>query len=207
MLEKIRKIRNWCFLLLLALGSLHWSVRAAQNTLLQRGIAEKTLRFHVLANSDSEEDQRVKLQVRDAVLAYLEEAEQKRNPAAGREAQRQFLLAHLEGMEAAANCILDAQKMNYRAVASLERCYFPDRTCGAVTYPAGWYEALRIRLGSAGGHNWWCVLYPRISFSDCLHAVGREGQLQELEETLTEAEYEELLREPKRWKIGFRWLR
>ena len=56
------------------------------------------------------------------------------------------------------------------------------------------------------GHNWWCVLYPRLCFTDCLHAVVEEGEQQELKEVLTEEEYETLLHEPGRWKIGLRIL-
>ena len=104
-----------------------------------------------------------------------------------------------------ANRVLASEGADYRAVAALETCYFPDRTYGACTFPAGYYEALRIRLGEARGHNWWCVLYPRLCFTDCLHAVVEEEQLEQLEEVLTAEEYDTLLQEPGRWKVAFRW--
>ena len=118
----------------------------------------------------------------------------------------QFLKSHLPEIEAVANQTLVGQHQSYRATAAIETVYFPERTYGTCSFPAGWYEALRIRLGEAKGHNWWCVLYPRLCFTDCLHAVVEEGEQQELKEVLTEEEYETLLHEPGRWKIGLRIL-
>lgn len=209
---------------------LHLSVAAARQSLLQHGIADEVLRFHVLANSDSEEDQRIKLCVRDAVLEYLSKHMQGSEEAAGtgsvyadraraedqmqfiEESQiagktrlKQYLTTHLPELTDVANRVLASEGADYRAVAALETCYFPDRTYGACTFPAGYYEALRIRLGEARGHNWWCVLYPRLCFTDCLHAVVEEEQLEQLEEVLTVEEYDTLLQEPGRWKVAFRW--
>lgn len=234
-----------CMILISVL--LHLSVAAARQSLLQHGIADEVLRFHVLANSDSEEDQRIKLCVRDAVLEYLsehmqgtEETAGNRSGYAGKDAVgetaaetgsacadraqakdemqfaeksqitektllKQYLTTHLPELTDVANCMLASEGADYRAVAALETCYFPDRTYGACTFPAGYYEALRIRLGEARGHNWWCVLYPRLCFTDCLHAVVEEEQLEQLEEVLTVEEYDTLLQEPGRWKVAFRW--
>lgn len=161
---------------------LFWS---GQRMLLQRGIAEEVLRFHVLANSDSAVDQAVKLEVRDAVLAWLEEAQIERSVTQGKketantgtendssfmsdlesekntkEKEEEFLRAHLTELEAVANNVLASKGQSYQAHAELTTCYFPERTYGACTFPAGWYEAFRIKLGKAKGHNWWCVLYP-----------------------------------------------
>lgn len=216
---------------------LNAGVAAAHRTILQQGIAEEVVRFHVLANSDSDRDQEIKYMVRDEVLRRMQEemrtaekrrvgerqtrkgeadagkgaeevkmqAEEKSADLSEKEAAEQFLRAHLKEIEAAANRVLAEQGVSYRAEASLEQCYFPDRTYGDCTFPAGWYEALRIRLGEARGHNWWCVLYPALCFSDCLHAAVCEDGMAELKETLSAEEYESLLRKPGEWKISFRW--
>lgn len=206
---------------------LFWS---GQRMLLQRGIAEEVLRFHVLANSDSAADQAVKLEVRDAVLAWLEEAQVERSVTQGKketantgtetdssfmsdlesekntkEKEEEFLRAHLTELEAVANNVLASKGQSYQAHAELTTCYFPERTYGACTFPSGWYEAFRIKLGKAKGHNWWCVLYPRLCFTDSLHAVVKEEEMQQLSDVLTEAEYDSLLHEPSRWKFTFRW--
>lgn len=163
----------------------------AHQTILQQGIAESVLRFHVLANSDSEEDQAVKLEVRDAVLNWINEemiaqieadtvelpGEQDEKIASYELANdnkvkiEAFLQENMENIVAVADQVLEECGMPYRASAKIEQCYFPDRTYGECTFPAGWYDALRICLGEAKGHNWWCVLYPRLCFADCLYVV------------------------------------
>ncbi len=238
----------WKTILLILVLSLimRGSVHAAQHVLLQQGIAGEVLRFHVLANSDSEKDQRVKYLVRDAVLAYLQDEmehvkdgnnsgmqtiseSEGRNEArtdsenqgvfenlgtrmvsenpesTGRAQMKEFLQNNLREIERISDQVLAEQGMPYRAEAALETVWFPDRTYGDCTFPAGRYEALRVKLGEADGHNWWCVLYPRLCFSDSVHAVVEEDQKKELEEVLTVEEYEELLKKPARWKISFRW--
>ena len=202
---------------------LYMSVHAGERALMQQKIASEVLRFHVLANSDSEEDQAVKYQVRDAVLAWLEEElqvieekqeaeflekrsdEGRRGVLDGREETMKLLQGRLAELKAVADGVLDEAGMAYCASAEVTRCYFPDRTYGSCTFAAGWYDALRIRLGEAKGQNWWCVLYPRLCFQDCLHAVMEDEQLQELQEVLTVEEYESLLTQPQKWKLAFRW--
>lgn len=198
----------------------YMSVYAGKQAILQQNIASEVMRFHVLANSDSEEDQAVKYQVRDAVLAWLEENlvqtanEQEREAMQGCSAEtsaqkyemEKMLENHLREIEEIAKEVLKAAGMDYRASAEVMRCYFPDRTYGDCTFAAGWYDALRIKLGEAKGQNWWCVLYPRLCFQDCLHAVIEEDQMQKLEEVLTVEEYESLFEQPQKWKLAFRWI-
>ena len=118
---------------------------------------------------------------------------------------KEFLQNNLREIERVSDQVLSEQGMSYSAETALETVWFPNRTYGDCTFPAGWYEALRVKLGKADGHNWWCVLYPRLCFYDSVHAVVEEDQKKELEEVLTVEEYEELLKKPARWKISFRW--
>ena len=223
--------RQVCILTGIFLAAIYMSVGAAERSILQQGIAEEVLRFHVLANSDSEADQAVKYRVRDAVLEWMSqeiqrgsesdyesancvmissssqiaESSQDTENEKQKEKVMSFAQDHLEDLELVADQILAENDMDYQATAEIVRCYFPDRTYGDYTFPAGWYEALRIRLGEAEGQNWWCILYPQLCFQDCLHAVVEEEQLQELEEMLTVEEYESLLQKPQKWKLALRW--
>ena len=72
----------------------------------------------------------------------------------------------------------------------MTNCYFPDKTYGDITFPNGYYDALRIEIGEAKGHNWWCVLYPNLCFVDAVHAVVPDEGKEELKEVLDEEEYE-----------------
>lgn len=220
MMEWKKKIRSIVLTVVCAV-ILHAGVSYAHQQLLQQGIAEEVLRFHVLANSDSEQDQAVKLLVRDAVLSWVSgEMEQQETDTAlsyaeesgkyGQETNRktemeQFLSAHLTEIKKAADDVLLQNGFTYQSTVRIVTCYFPDRTYGDCTFPAGWYKALRISLGEAKGHNWWCVLYPELCFSDCLHAVVEEEQMEKLEAVLTAEEYERLLQQPEKWNITWKW--
>ncbi|MCC8067102.1 MAG: stage II sporulation protein R [Clostridiales bacterium] len=209
---------------------LHSSAAAIQHSSLQQRIAEKVVRFHILANSDSAVDQNIKYEVRDAVLAWISEAmpeyenrilsqevsvgsktgsallpEEELTDWNDRDKVLQFLSGNLSQIEEAANDVLEVQGVSYHASVELTQSYFPDRTYGNCTFPAGWYEALRICLGSAKGRNWWCLIYPGLCFTDCLHAVVEDDELSTLEEILTVEEYQSLLQSPDQWKLSFRW--
>ena len=148
---------------------------------VQEHLAEEVLRFHVLANSDSRTDQAVKMEVRDAVLSYLKEVLPEELDV--KETTR-WMRGHTEEIRQVAE-----QKTVSVAVTT---CYFPDRTYGDVTFPAGNYKTLRIELGDAAGHNWWCVLYPNLCFLDTTNAVLPEKGKQQLKKVLTEEEYSEV---------------
>ena len=85
---------------------------------------------------------------------------------------------------------LEKEGYDYLAKAEVTTCYFPDKRYGDVLFPEGWYEALRIRLGEAEGHNWWCVLYPNLCFTNATCAVVSEDGKKELKKALTAEEYE-----------------
>lgn len=125
--------------------------------------AEAPLRFHIIANSDSEADQQIKMQVRDAVLL----ATQQGIESCGNEAQaEEYIDTNLEIIEATANAVLEESGVDYRAHAEMGTFHFPDRTYRDVTYPEGDYRALRIVLGEGGGENWWCVIFPPLCISE-----------------------------------------
>lgn len=156
---------------------------------IQQGIAGEILRFHVIANSDSKEDQALKLKVRDAVVEYMKdllEGAEDLEATKGRVAER------LADIEELAMRIVEKEQAGYPVHAELTECYFPRKSYGDCTFPAGRYEALRICIGKAEGKNWWCVLFPNLCFVDSIHAVVPEEQKEELKNVLTEEEYESL---------------
>lgn len=161
----------------------------ARTTAVQKELAGEVFRFHVLANSDSEEDQAVKLKVRDAVIAYMEEAMPESDETTA-EATKRWARGHLRELKQIAEQTLQENGYSYGATAEVVKDYFPEKTYGDVIFPEGEYEALRLRLGEAGGHNWWCVLYPGLCFNDQTCAVVDEDGKKELKGTLTAEEYE-----------------
>ena len=148
-------MKKWLILLgLLAIFVYMGSIVADKQQL-----TANVLRLHVVANSDSAEDQAIKLKVRDAVLTAAEAV------IAGAEdkAQAQTMLAaHLENLEAAANTVLDELGCTDRAQVTLTEEAFSTREYDTFTLPAGVYDALRVTIGEGQGRNWWCVVFPSL---------------------------------------------
>lgn len=122
-------------------------------------LREGLIRLHVVANSDSEEDQRIKLQVRDAVTASLQKSLAE---AADVEQARAYLQENLPKIQEVANAALAKAGFDGEAVVTLCREAFATRYYDTFTLPAGVYEALRITIGQGEGHNWWCVVFPSL---------------------------------------------
>jgi|AGTN01.1.fsa_nt_gi stage II sporulation protein R len=124
---------------------------------------QEPLRLHIVANSDSEADQQIKMEVRDAVL----KATQQGIEACENETEaEEYVSGHLEIIIETANAVLEEKGAGYRAQAAVGTYHFPDRTYQNVTYPEGDYRALRIILGEGRGHNWWCVMFPPLCISE-----------------------------------------
>lgn len=144
--------------------------------LLLSACAPTPFRLHVIANSDSDEDQAVKLKVRDAVLkATKSDMQQCKN---ARDAQ-EYIEDNLEIIEKTANKTLTENGFVYSAAAQAGTFAFPEKTYGNVTYPKGDYQALKITLGEGEGSNWWCVMFPPL----CL------TEIESLDEDMTDVEY------------------
>ena len=202
----VSHIKLWIFLAILVLAwMLSAGIRAGRDARLQRGISSRVLRFHVLANSDGEKDQAVKLKVRDGVLDWLEQelTPQEQNHL---DLMSQRVAELLPAIEQKAYEILEEDGVSYGVKAELGVSRFPEKTYGDCTVPAGNYTALRLLLGKAEGRNWWCVLFPRLCFLDCVHAVLPQESERQLQNVLTEEEYESLFDPGKdEYKICFRY--
>ena len=153
---------------------------------LQTGIAEEIIRFHVRANSDSYEDQQLKLLVKDRVVTYLEPL-----LAASQSTQesRQILENNTGQIRELALQTLREAGSSYDVSVYFENSYFPMKSYGDVTFPPGEYEAFRIDIGESEGKNWWCVLYPPLCFVDTSYGVLPDESKETLKNILTDDEY------------------
>lgn len=170
---------------------------------LQRGISEKVLRFHVLANSDSAEDQELKLAVRDAVGAKMQES---LRGAGSRSECERIIEENMENIVATAEAVIADQGYGYEVSASLADTDFPVKTYGDYTFPAGKYEALQLVIGEGQGHNWWCVMYPNMCFSGSVYEVAGEEAEESLREVLSEDEYEKVFSSGD-YEVRFKYLK
>lgn len=198
-----RKMKIIC-VLALGVAVFLWNAGNAKDTenALQQGIAKKILRFHVMANSDSREDQKVKEEVRNAIGAYLEP---KLSDVAGLEETKEVVAENMEGIVQVAQNTLEQNGFSYGATAMLTRTQFPEKTYGSYTFPKGEYEALEVELGKGEGHNWWCVLYPNMCFRGSVYEVVDEAAGEALREVLTVEEYEDVF-EGGHFQVRFKFL-
>lgn len=157
---------------------------------LQEGIASEVVRFHVVANSDSKSDQELKLLIKDEITKELEPLLE--NVDSVSEA-RIILSDNLTSMENISNDIISANGFEYVAKASLEYDYFPLKVYGDIALPPGKYETVRIDLGNAKGQNWWCLMFPPLCFVDSTHSVVPDSSKEQLQDVLTEEEYNEII--------------
>lgn len=155
----------------------------------QKGMAEEILRFHVIANSDSEDDQALKMKVKEEVVEYVSTL-----TACGEdlESTKYILSLYLEEIKEVAEQVIREEGYTYEVKVELTESYFPIKTYGEAVFPAGVYDALKIQIGKAQGKNWWCVLYPNLCFVDSAYGVLEEEQKEMLQNVLTEEEYESI---------------
>ena len=164
----MKSLRKWEIALLLALcftllaGT--WAGAASSR------VSEGLVRLHVIAASDDATEQAIKLDVRDAVLSYLEPKLASAADIAGAEA---LIEANLDGIAAAAESAAQGREVNVTLVEE----YYPTREYGTFSLPAGRYQSLRVTLGEGAGHNWWCVVFPPL----CLTATESEAAFEELD--------------------------
>lgn len=149
-------------------------------------ISNNVFRLHVLANSDSEEDQNLKYLVRDSLLDYMnilcEGVTSKKDAIT-------LLSAHKDNFEDIALKVIRENGYDYSVKINIGTFNFPTKTYGDISLPAGMYDALRVEIGNANGKNWWCVMFPSLCFIDISSGVVGEDSKELLEDNLSEESY------------------
>ncbi|MDE6182650.1 MAG: stage II sporulation protein R, partial [Eubacteriales bacterium] len=166
---------------------------------IQNSIAEEVIRFHVLANSDSQKDQELKLKVKNGVINML--ANELDNSKSKSET-KELLIKNIPNIEAKALEIIKENGYNYPVSVSISNSYFPTKVYGDISLPAGEYEALKIEIGDAKGQNWWCVMFPPLCFVDVTVKEVPEKDKNLFKDILTEEEYELISKEENKDKFN-----
>lgn len=166
------------------------SSRTTSEEALASRIAPEILRFHILAESNSSYDQRLKLGVKGLVLDYVQ------SQAPEKISKNQLVLwlnQNKDSIEAMSEDWLLDHGAEYPVQLEVTRDYFPTKSYGDMVFPCGMYDALRITIGQGKGRNWWCVLYPTLCYTDPVHAVVPEPSRKALASLLDEDDYNALL--------------
>ena len=154
-------------------------------------IRKDVFRLHILANSDTDEDQNLKLKVRDAVLEYTEKLYKNSNT---KEEAEVLTSKNLQNIANVAKQVIVDNGYNYNVTCQIEDVYFNTRTYENVTMPSGTYRAMQIKIGNAKGKNWWCVMYPSL-------CVGASTDYKALDDKLNDKEYDTLVNEKTQYKF------
>lgn len=156
----------------------------AQN--ISTDIANNVFRLHVLANSDSEEDQNLKYKVRDSLLNYMN------NICANctsKEEAINLVTAHQYEFKQVALETIKKEGYSYDVKIEIGNFEFPTKQYGDISLPAGFYDALKVEIGKAEGRNWWCVMFPSLCFVDISSGIVPEESKEELQNVLSDEEY------------------
>lgn len=150
-------------------------------------IQDSVFRLHVIANSDSAEDQNLKYIVRDKVLEYI-------NSISGNESSKEDVInlakLNINEIQKIAENTINENGYNYSVKLNIGNFAFPTKAYGDISFPAGFYDALKIEIGEAKGQNWWCVMFPPLCFVDVTSGVVPEESKEVIKENLSEEEYE-----------------
>lgn len=152
----------------------------------QEDIGERLIRLHVLANSDSDEDQQLKMKVKEDIVDF---AAPLFADSQSIEETRKIIHENMDNFRKIAKNRVSEEGFNYEVDVSCEKRYFPVKTYGKLTLPKGEYEALVVEIGEAKGKNWWCILFPPLCFVDAAYGYVPEDSREYLEDHLTEQEY------------------
>lgn len=150
-------------------------------------IADSVFRLHVIANSDSGEDQALKLKVRDELLSYMNTLAK---DCSSKEEVVALAKEHQAEFKAIAQKVISDNGFSYPITIQIGDSNFPTKTYGDISLPAGTYDALRVQIGEAKGKNWWCVMFPPLCFVDVSTGIVPDDSKKEMQESLSDEEYD-----------------
>lgn len=149
-------------------------------------ISNSVFRLHVIANSDSKEDQELKYKVRDKVLEYMNLISKN---CTSKEDVINLAKTHQEEFKNIAQNVIKENGYNYNVNIYIGKYDFPTKTYGDISFPAGNYDCLRIEIGESQGQNWWCVMFPPLCFVDVTSGIVPEDSKSLMQNNLTDEEY------------------
>lgn len=197
----------FCFLLgIIAIVNLYFFVGAKQvksDEEIVKDISEKLIRFHVIANSDEEVDQQLKIKVKDNIINYIFP---KLKDSKSIDESRDILHNNNKQILKIAEKTIKENGYNYSVNSTLDRENFPEKNYGNITLPQGEYEAYRVIIGSGQGKNWWCVMFPPLCFVDVTKGQVSDKETEEtMKRVLDNDEYTEISNKNDKNKIKIKF--
>lgn len=190
------------FILVSALLIIYVCISAVSYThAVTTDIADSVFRLHVIANSNSDEDQNLKYIVRDKVIEYMSSISQN---ASSKEEVIKIAKANLDKIQAIASQTIRDNGYTYSVNVEVGNFSFPSKIYGDITLPPGYYDALRIKIGKAEGQNWWCVMFPPLCFVDVTSGVVPDESKEIMKENLSKEEFDLISKNSNEVKVKFK---
>ena len=153
---------------------------------VSNNISNSVFRLHVIANSDSEDDQSLKYKVRDDLIKYMNSLTKN---ITSKEAAIEIAKQHKNDFYTIAKNTIKENGYNYDVKIDIGNSYFPTKYYGDISLPAGYYDALKVEIGEASGQNWWCVMFPPLCFVDMSTGIVPDESKETMKENLPTEEY------------------
>ena len=187
-MKKFKRLKIGKIFVILILLSLFILISAISYVdAVSNNIADSVFRLHVIANSNSKEDQELKLKVRDELLSYMNIISK---DSTNKQEAMQIANEHKEEFIQIAEKVIKENGYNYTVNVQVGKADFPTKYYGDITLPAGTYDALKVQIGEAKGQNWWCVMFPPLCFVDVSTGIVPDNSKQELKQSLDNEEYD-----------------
>ena len=164
-------------------------------------LSNNIFRLHILANSDSSEDQELKLKVRDEIIKYIQNLTK---DSTSKSEVISICKENINELQLIAEQTILNNGYSYPVTVQIGNFYFPTKYYGNVSMPAGYYDALRIKIGEAKGQNWWCSLFPALCFTDVSNGVIDSKAKDNLSNNLNDEEMELILSKTPKIKFKFK---
>lgn len=164
-------------------------------------ISKNVFRLHVIANSNSEEDQDLKYKVRDELIKYMKSIS---SNISTKDEALTLVNNNLDTFQAIASNVIIENGFDYPVKIEVGNFDFPTKTYGDISLPAGFYDALKVEIGEAQGRNWWCVMFPSLCFVDVSNGIVPEESKENLQSNLDYEDYNLISSDEAEYKIKFK---
>ena len=196
----MKNFKNFLIIFILFLVYIFISIFSYSNA-VSNNISDNVFRLHVIANSDSTEDQNLKYDVRDALISYMNSI--CTDISSKEEAIKLINENKIEFYNMAKQVISD-KGFDYDVNLEIGNFSFPTKTYGDISLPAGFYDALKVEIGEASGQNWWCVMFPSLCFVDVSNGVVPDESKEDLKSTMDEENYNLISSDSLEFKLKFK---
>lgn len=178
---------KYSFILIILLSVYIFISAISYVTAVSSDLENSIFRLHVIANSDSTEDQNLKYIVRDNLIAYMNEISL---DSKNKEEAIEIAKEHIDEFHNIARKTIIDNGFDYDVTVEIGNFDFPTKHYGDISIPAGYYDALRVKIGDAKGQNWWCVMFPPLCFVNVSSGIVPEESKELLESELNDEEYD-----------------